>query len=798
MKNSFRFVVSFTLVFVFSFHSSVLACGPFMLYPAFSLTHHADYPLIEFTNGKAGIVPDSFGNQSLFVFYRQLNNQPLTAEEQKQVVEAMETKIFYRVGRYLPSVYDPDEYDTSGNRTPPNYYDKWAEARAKITNEKRGVETEKRLADDYNYFTNCLPDAFNNATKTLESRLAKYGNNENLKEWLKGQDTVFANCAGANSLPEALPETFPEWLQKDREYQIAAAQFYTGDFATAREKFEKIEKDENSVWKSAAKFVAARTYIRQASLLNISGDEAAKVQAEKDSKEFLQKASEKLQNIIADNSMTEFHQSAHRLLGLVKYRMIPDERRRELADLLANGTENQNIYNDLTDYDWLLGFIYSQAESKGSAIDEQEAEKAGKQYDYNYVLKLRDVPAEMRSNDLTDWIFTYQAEDGLQHAFEKWKETGKIQWLVPAIMKVDTKSPQLTEILREADKIPPSSPAFATVRYHQIRLLLETGKRAEAKQRLDEVISSNLKNLPLSSQNKFFAQRMTLAENLDDFLKYAQRKAAIFDWDENDREEGTSLKDNQYLKDWENRAMFDTDSVAFFNEKMPLSVLRQAALNPKLPDHLKRFMVIAVWTRAFILGNQAVEREFTPLMQRYAKEFSPLFSKYASAATPPNREAAALIAVLRYPVIQPFVPVGFGREDSSPTEIDSNRGNWWCSDEPKEDEDYGRRYDFYPFKYPEVYPNFLTAEQTASAERERKQMISSGNSATALARRAVEFATKNPNHPQTPEILHLAVRSTRYGCSDTDTGKYSKQAFDILHKRYPNSAWTKQTPYWFE
>jgi hypothetical protein len=72
-----------------------------------------------------------------------------------------------------------------------------------------------------------------------------------------------------------------------------------------------------------------------------------------------------------------------------------------------------------------------------------------------------------------------------------------------------------------------------------------------------------------------------------------------------------------------------------------------------------------------------------------------------------------------------------------------------------------------------------------------------GNSATVLARRAVEFATQNPNHPQVPEILHFAVRSTRYGCTDDATGKYSKQAFDILHKRYPKSAWTKETPYWF-
>ncbi|MEP6903498.1 MAG: hypothetical protein ABJA66_17380 [Actinomycetota bacterium] len=788
MKNSIRFVVSITLVFAFLFNGlpGVKACGPFTISTIFSLQQHADFPLSEFTNGKTGIVPETFGSMSLFVFYRQLDNSPFTKDEQTQIVDSMENKIFYRSG-----IFDKSETDGSGQETLPDHFEKWAAARAKVTNEKRDIETEKRIANEYNSFSNCLPDAFNNAAHTLESRINKYGTGEDIKDWLTGQDFVFSNCGGAKDLPWEVGSNAPEWLRKDREYQIAAAKFYMGDFVGSRESFEKIAADENSVWKTTAKLVAARTFIRQASFIKDSEDEAAKAQAEKDKKELLQKAAEKLQNILADNSMSEFHKSAYRLLGLVKYRMIPAERQKELADLLARSLEDQNIYNDLTDYTLLLDYMASQAEAKGSELDNQDAVKAGKEYDYNYVLKLRDVPAADRTAELTDWLFTYQAADGFQHAFEKWKETGKLQWFVAAITKTDAKSPQTAEILSEVDKIQSNSAAFATVRFHQIRLLLETGKRAEAKQKLDEVIANNLKNLPLSTQNKFFAQRMALAENLEDFLKDAQRKPVIFEWDENDREEGTSVKDDEYLNAWENRTMFDEDSVAFFNEKMPLSVLRQAALSPQIPQHLKRFLVIAVWTRAYILGNQAVEREFTPLMSRYAKEFAPFVSKYANASNANNREAAALIAILRYPVIQPYVPVGFGRENSKPAEIDSNRGNWWCTVE-RNDQDKNR-----PDNYPSIFPNFLTLEQTANAGRERKQLIATGNSATFLTRRAIEFANRNPNNPQIPEILHLAVRSTRFGCTDDDTLKLSKQAFDILHKRYPNSVWTKQTPFWF-
>lgn len=49
-----------------------------------------------------------------------------------------------------------------------------------------------------------------------------------------------------------------------------------------------------------------------------------------------------------------------------------------------------------------------------------------------------------------------------------------------------------------------------------------------------------------------------------------------------------------------------------------------------------------------------------------------------------------------------------------------------------------------------------------------------------------------------PETLHLAVRSTRYGCRrEGPTGTYSHSAWNALHKLYPQSEWMKQTPYWF-
>jgi hypothetical protein len=50
-----------------------------------------------------------------------------------------------------------------------------------------------------------------------------------------------------------------------------------------------------------------------------------------------------------------------------------------------------------------------------------------------------------------------------------------------------------------------------------------------------------------------------------------------------------------------------------------------------------------------------------------------------------------------------------------------------------------------------------------------------------------------------PETLHLAVRSTRYGCRRAGGhAEYSRAAFVQLHELFPDSEWTRKTPYWFD
>ena len=116
--------------------------------------------------------------------------------------------------------------------------------------------------------------------------------------------------------------------------------------------------------------------------------------------------------------------------------------------------------------------------------------------------------------------------------------------------------------------------------------------------------------------------------------------------------------------------------------------------------------------------------------------------------------------------------------------LDSYRDNWWCAsgDEPAPD--------------PGPLPFLSAADRTAAAS-ERARLRKLGTAPNHLAREAVRLATARPDDPKAPEALALAVRATRYGCGDSDTGAASRRAFELLHQRYPKTEWAKRTPYWF-
>ena len=89
--------------------------------------------------------------------------------------------------------------------------------------------------------------------------------------------------------------------------------------------------------------------------------------------------------------------------------------------------------------------------------------------------------------------------------------------------------------------------------------------------------------------------------------------------------------------------------------------------------------------------------------------------------------------------------------------------------------------------------------QRAAGEQEwQRLMKQAGNAVNYLAAEAIAWSQSHPQDPNVPQALHEVVQATRYGPADGKKSReYSKQAFDLLHRQYPKSPWTAQTPYWY-
>jgi hypothetical protein len=94
-------------------------------------------------------------------------------------------------------------------------------------------------------------------------------------------------------------------------------------------------------------------------------------------------------------------------------------------------------------------------------------------------------------------------------------------------------------------------------------------------------------------------------------------------------------------------------------------------------------------------------------------------------------------------------------------------------------------------------PAFLTQSDRAEADKELASIASQPAAPSWLGQQAIAFAKSHPNDPRVPEALHLVVRATRSGCPDAKPQDVSRQAFALLHSKYPDSPWTKKTPYWY-
>lgn len=648
---------------------------------------------------------------------------------------------------------------------------RWDELHRRFTGAPGRSDTERDLGD-YQSIENCLGAAYASAAATLADRAARYGaSSDQLRDWLRAQDQVFANCGGKDPVvPDPAPVSADSLARADRAYQIASAYFYAMNYDEAVRRFLEIARDPVSLWRPYGQYLAARARLRQATTAKTL-DTARLAEAEAG-----------FRHVLDDPGAAFLHGSARGLLGFIAARARPIERLRELSVELsaARSVDEQT----LIDYERLMDTFVGDTTSFDYGTLERRAAIAG-------------------SSPMNDWILAMQGKgpEADARAVSEWKRTQSLPWLTAALWKA-TPGPEAEPLLDAAAGVDATSAAFATAGFLRVRLLVAAHRDDEARAALTALPSRLSPSRPpladAETVNLLNALRFRLARTMDELLAAAPRRAVSNrseSWRYVDESDGPAP----------GQPVFDEDAGLVFSERLPLARLVEAAMSAALPPRLRLRVASAAFARAWMLKRFDEARAVAPTLRQLSPSLRDDMRQFEAAATPARRHIAGLRLLLRTPGLRASVVGMEDGEDYTQQDLRRDfdhvfRRNWWCGFGSREE--HGDREDSELLRLVSIdgsvpSPPFLSKDEIASVQRERESLAALGTAATYLATEAVAWAKSQPADQDAAEALARAVEGTRWSCADDSTSRASRAAFTTLHQLFPKSEWALKTKYWY-
>ncbi|MCA9802789.1 MAG: hypothetical protein KC777_12530 [Cyanobacteria bacterium HKST-UBA02] len=739
------------------------ACGPFFQSAVFDFEMHPSLPLSAYAAGRLGVVRPSFARSYQVVAYRYLTGKPLAGEEQEGAMNLWRER--------LNDLFWSD--DPTGGKPV------WNRERARVVDSKVEIDSWGQT-EDWTSYINYTGNSFENAAETLKGLITKYGaKSKEVVEWVEAQDRVFGKKVdGKVLMPEPLAAGAPEDLRRERDYQIAAALFYGRKFDEALAAFDKIAADKNSPHAAIAPYLAARCLVRKGTL-----------GPKEKMKEVLKEARDRLDKIVADQSLAAYKGCSERLMSYIDLRLDPDTAFGKIAARITGGAEPGRFGQDLNDLTWIWDNQDIELENEDKKPEE------------------RSTPEWIAQHDLGDWMvkFGRASKKDLPAVIARYKQNNSLPWLICALsLAADNPTlvaePDRTALVEAASRLQPGSPGYLSATYYMCRLLIASGHPEQARPKVTAVLASR-DSLPPTSVNLYKNLELMMAKSLNDFVALIPRRMAGYDyasllfeipsWFFSDEKKDESAGDKEESKP-PTDILVEPLTAAVLNRAVPLSLLVSIASSPALPSSMKADFVQNCFVRALILDRDAEAVKLSLELEKLIPGLKQSLTGYRAQKTAARRKFEGLLICLRNPGLRPFVTAGLLR-DSKIGEMDSYRDNWWGTDEPSRGVmSSGSKDDAL-----RVARSFLSEAQIKEAEAEKQRLFGMGPAPNYLANQILTFARTNSGDPEVPEALHLVVKSTRYGDTDDKTTGYSKACFQYLHKTFPKSDWAKKTPYYF-
>ncbi|HEV2817271.1 MAG TPA: hypothetical protein VGW40_08655 [Allosphingosinicella sp.] len=669
--------------------------------------------------------------------------------------------------------------DESAGAAP--YRDPWQEARALVVGapDSPSYVALDRPGPDYTRIDNCFPDAFDTAAATLRSRIAGHGASDPaVRAWLAAQDAVFAACSNTGAALPPLPAAAPAWLREDRAYQEAAFALYNFRNAEAATRFAAIAGDPGSPWRPMGLYLGVRALHREA---------------------------------VANPSPANFARA-----------------RRVIAALAATPAGTYGRSQATAMRRWL-----DFRERPAALLAELDRELGAAAPPGDPIVSLRDYlrlagSAPVRP-DTADWILTLQSEDraaAQAHARARWAASRDPAWLIAALSLTGPGDADAESLAADAARVGAGEAAWPSARYHLIRLTIATAASAETRARLDAILARG--DLTLSERNVFSALRAQAAADLEDFARFALRRPYCVassvsyclseGWAEAPRTLGR--RDGAWLG-------LGADARAII-DRLPLSDRIALSRSPALPEPVRLDLALTGFARAVLSRDEAAIGALAGDLARLLPQLRADWRAIAALPPGPARRFAAYFAMAKIPGLRAdlvdytrprgtvrqfegywvdwlILPRGrAGAASSFPAPARYVVDDYWY-DDGEHDGDLTCLGHCGRGAAPLRLPRFVAARAArAAAERAAFAMDSTvfGRSPPALPagtlslwEETLAYARAHPRDPRSPEALYWLIRIARWGGNHEHSGR---RAFQLLHRRYPGSAWARRSPYYYD
>jgi hypothetical protein len=706
---------------------------------------------LSYFHGHLGILRPTFDDNRLFAAYRQMMGGAFTDAQAQQL---------------LAPCCDAPGGNADTTTT-------WSDARKRVLAAPAALTDtapRQRPPDISALDVSCFPNAYRNAAATLLQRIKEHGASDpSVREWTTGEDAVLANCTADSALPADVPNA-PAWLKADRAYQIATAYFYRFDYAGAAALYAAIGQDAASPWRKLARYLAARAAVHAAIVAKTPDSIAAATNA--------------IAGVTADPELADYHADAPRLAAMLVFGTQPQQRAQELAKSLLAAELPATLAVDLHDF--------------------KDLERTGKRY-----------------TDAGAWLYdidALNADKGRQNAdvktdvLTRWRAGHALPWLVAAMMFLDPNDPDAAEAITASQAVDANSPAYDTLAWNRLRLLIGQGKADDARAELDRQLAAPA--LPEGVGNLMRYLRLTLARDVGEFATFAVRHGEflMYLYDPRTMLDAmalplTTTKWDSYtatVVSWRTELFqkdppyLDADAAYAMSSFMPLPLMAQVVLAPGLPANIKRDVGLAVWTRAVLLDDGDTAKAMADVVAPFFPQYADDWKSYRGAGSADTKKVEAALLLLKLPAARPYPDFGLGYIYKRDV-IGRYGARWWAAG----DTPFGSNTDGdgnpqlctdCALPVPLVAPAFITAQDKDSAKADNDRLSKLTGAPAWLGAIIIPWAKAHPSDPRVPEALHNVVRATQYGDMDSDT---SKAAYELLHSRFPKSSWTAKTPKWF-